>query len=102
MRVLLALALLLATPAIACDPDEVDRAMTEVCTASLGAAAEAVDAALPLARGAEAGTLNAKLTRLRGLCAEGDPAVAAAAAARLARLAGRIEARADAPRPASL
>ena len=102
MRKILALALLLTTPAIACDPDEVDRAMTEVCVATIQAAEEAVQAALPLARGGEAATLDTELARLRALCAQGDPAVAAGEAARLARAAGRIEARGDAPRPASL
>lgn len=101
MRALLALTLLLATPAIACDPDEMERAMTEICTAATAGAAEAVEAALPLARGDEAASLQAQLTTLRRVCAEGDPALAARDAARLARLAGRIEARADQPRPAS-
>ena len=101
MRALLALTLLLATPAIACDPDEMERAMTEICTAATSGAAEAVEAALPLARPGEATALQSQLTSLRRICAEGDPALAARDAARLARLAGRIEARADQPRPAS-
>lgn len=101
MRALLALALLLATPAIACDPDEMERAMTEICTAATSGAADAVEAALPLARPDEAAALQSRLTHLQRICAEGDPALAARDAARLARLAGRIEARADQPRPAS-
>ncbi|WP_431301769.1 hypothetical protein [Sediminicoccus sp. BL-A-41-H5] len=102
MRALLALALLLATPAIACDPDEMERAMTEVCTAATSGAAEAVEAALPLAGADEAAALQTQLITLRRVCAEGDPALAARDAARLSRLAGRIEARAERPRPASL
>lgn len=102
MRTLLALALLLATPAIACDPDEMERAMNEICSGATTGAAEAVEAALPLARPVEAASLQAQLAALQRSCAEGDPAVAARDAARLARLAGRIEARADQPRPASL
>jgi hypothetical protein len=101
MRKLLAVAMLLATPAVACDPDELERAMTEICSAATAGAAEAVEAALPLARPGEATSLEAQLTALRRLCMEGDPAQAARDAARLARLAGRIEARADQPRPAS-
>lgn len=102
MRRLLAMAMLLAMPAMACDPDEMERAMTEICTAATSGAAEAVEAALPLARAEEAAALQTQLTALRRVCSEGDPAVAAREAARLARLAGRIEARAEQPRPASL
>lgn len=102
MRALLAMAMLLATPAIACDPDEMERAMTEICSAATTGAAEAVEAALPLARAQEAASLQSQLNSLRRICAEGDPAAAARDAARLARVAGRIEARAEQPRPASL
>lgn len=101
MRALLALALLLASPAIACDPAEMDQAMTEICTAALDGAAEAVEAALPHARAQEAAALESRLAQARLACLQGDPAVAARDAAQLARLAGRIEARADQPRPAS-
>lgn len=103
MRAALALGLLLlAAPAGACDPDELERAMTEICTAATEGAAEAVAAALPQARAEEATSLRAELERLTQACAQGDPAVAAREGARLARIAGRIEARAEQPRPASL
>ncbi|MBX9752630.1 MAG: hypothetical protein K5Q68_23785 [Roseococcus sp.] len=102
MRTILAVAMLLATPAIACDPDELERAMTEICTAATAGAEEAVEAAQPFARAEERALLDARLTQIRQDCAHGDPAVAAREAARLARVAARIEARADQPRPASL
>jgi hypothetical protein len=102
MRALLALALLLATPAIACDPDELERAMTDICAAATEAAAEAVQAALPLARAGEGAALDARLAAIRHGCVHGDPVMAARDAARLARSAALIEARAEQPRPASL
>ena len=103
MRAILALGLLLlAAPAGACDPDELERAMTEICTAATEGAAEAVEAALPHARAEEAHSLRTELQRLMQACAQGDPTATAREGARLARLAGRIEAREDQPRPASL
>ncbi|MDB5416217.1 MAG: hypothetical protein JWR10_4552 [Rubritepida sp.] len=101
MRKLLIMALLLATPAAACDPEEMDRALSEICTAAATVAQEAVEAAQPLAQSGERTAMQAQLDRVRTLCIDGDPAVAASEAARLARFAGRIEARADTPRPAS-
>jgi hypothetical protein len=102
MRALLALAMLLATPAIACDPDELERAMTEICNAATAGAEEAVEAAQPFARAEEWARLDARLAQIRQDCVQGDPMQAAREAARLARAAARIEARADQPRPASL
>lgn len=90
--VLLALALL-PLGAGACDPDEMDRAMSEICTAATNAAAEAVGAASPLARDDEARAMSSRLGRARDVCINGDPVVAAAEAVQLARLAGQIEAR---------
>jgi hypothetical protein len=101
MRALLALAMLLSSPAIACDPAEMDQAMSEICGGATDGAAEAVQAALPHARAGEAAALEARLAQARHACQHGDPAVAAREAAQLARFAGRIEARADQPRPAS-
>ncbi len=100
MRALfLALALLpplLLTTASACDPDEMDRAMSEICTAATSAAAEIVTAASPLARGEEAAAMAARLDHARTICVNGDPTLAAAQAVHLARFAARIEARATA------
>lgn len=88
MRALVLLAALTA-PALACDPAEMEAAMTEICRGATEGAREAV-AALPAA---ERAPLEAELTRLHALCAAGDPAIAARGAARLAREAGRMEAR---------
>ncbi|UPY35211.1 hypothetical protein [Sediminicoccus sp. KRV36] len=76
--------------------------MTEICTATTLGAAEAVEAAIPHARAEERTAMEAQLIQLQHNCAHGDPAVVARGATRLARLAGRIEARANQPRPASL
>ncbi len=87
MRAMLLLAAL-ALPALACDPAEMEAAMTEICRGATEGAREAVLAVPP----AERPSLEAELARLHELCAAGDPALAARAAARLAREAGRIEA----------
>lgn len=96
-----ALAALATVPAAACDPEEMDRAMTEVCAAGLSAAAEALDAATPHARDGEMTPLTARLHDLRQHCITGDPMRAAADIVRLARAAARIEARGDRPANAS-
>ena len=88
MRAVLLLAAL-AAPALACDPAEMEAAMNGICRGATEGAREAVHA-LPIA---ERPPLEAELTRLHELCAAGDPALAARGAARLAREAGRIEAR---------
>ncbi|MCX7371641.1 MAG: hypothetical protein NTW56_04250 [Alphaproteobacteria bacterium] len=80
--------------AIACDPDAMDQAMSEICAAGVAAAQEAVDAAIPHAIAAEADHLRLALSQAQDICHHGDPALAAAQAARLSRHAGRIEARA--------
>lgn len=94
MRPLLLLAAL-AVPvaAWACDPAEMEAAMTEICRGATDGAREAIAAAQGAATPAEAGRLAAELHRLHELCAAGDPAQAARGAALLARAAGRIEAR---------
>ena len=101
MKRLLALALLLSVPAAACDPEEMDRAMTEVCAAGISAAQEALDAATPHARDGEMAPMTARLHDQRQQCAAGDPMKAAADTVRLARAAARIEARGDRPANAS-
>jgi hypothetical protein len=96
MRALLLAMALLPLGAGACDPDEMDRAMSEICTAATLAAAEVVDAATALARGDETAQMTARLDHARHACINGDPTVAAAGAVHLARFAARIEARAAA------
>jgi len=93
MRALFLAMALLPIGAGACDPDEMDRAMSEICTAAIAASEEGVQAALPAARGEEAAAMAARLDHIRHICINGDPAVAAAEAVRLARMAARIEAR---------
>lgn len=96
MRALLLALAMLPLGAGACDPDEMDRAMSEICTAATLASAEVVEAAMPLARGEEGAAMSARLDHIRHICINGDPTVAAAEAVRLARFAARIEARAAA------
>ncbi|MBY0338194.1 MAG: hypothetical protein K2X11_16385 [Acetobacteraceae bacterium] len=90
LRPALLLAALLAAPlaAMACDPAEMEKAMTEICTAAVDAAGEVVLAA------GEPASLAARLAAARRQCAEGDPAQAAAEAIRITRAAALIEARA--------
>lgn len=97
MRAMLALALVLATPAIACDPDSMEQAISEVCGAATRGAEAAKLAATPLADVSEAAAMQASLARARQHCMHGDPAEAAWEATRLARFAGRIEARTAPP-----
>jgi len=80
---------LLPLAAGACDPDEMDRAMSEICTAGNEAVAEFVHAALPGA-GAEAAGMLARLEQARHACINGDPVVAARDAVRLAHFAARF------------
>jgi hypothetical protein len=93
MRALLLAIALLPLGASACDPDEMDRAMSEICTAATAAAAEVVQAATPLAQGEEAAAMVARLAHARHICINGDPSLAAAESVHLARFAARIEAR---------
>lgn len=88
MRALLLAALLAAPAALACDPAEMEAAMTEICRGATSGAAEALDA-LP---GGHA--LRAELAAIERRCAESDPAAAARDAARLAARAGRLAAQA--------
>jgi hypothetical protein len=93
MRAMLLAIALLPLGASACDPDEMDRAMSEICTAATAAAAEVVQAATPLAIGEEAAVMAARLDHARHICINADPSLAAAEAVHLARFAARIEAR---------
>ncbi len=93
MRALFVALVLLPLGASACDPDEMDRAMSEICTAATAAAAEVVQAAMPLVRDGESAVMAARLDHARHVCINGDPTLAAAEAVHLARFAARIEAR---------
>ncbi|WP_114373642.1 hypothetical protein [Elioraea thermophila] len=83
-------------PALACDPEEINAQLTRVCEAALAETAPAAEAVLPYATAAERIRLERSLARAREACAIGDPGFGAEEAARLARLVGRIEARAGA------
>jgi hypothetical protein len=94
-RFVLATALLLPPAALACDPAEMEKAMTEICTAAADAAGEAVRSAMPVAEAGQAAEMERRLAATLRQCAEGDPALAAAEAVRLATFAARLEARAS-------
>ena len=96
MRALLLAGLLLAAlpPARACDTEAMSAELTAVCSAALRPAAETARAVRGAASAAEAAALDRALARAAEACATGDPALGAAEASRIARLAGRIEARA--------
>lgn len=87
----------IAAPALACDPEEMNAQLTAVCEAALAEAVAAVEAALPHVREAERVRIDHALAEARDACTTGDPVLGAREAARLARLAGRIEARAGSP-----
>lgn len=86
------------------DPDQVNVLLTGVCDAALTPALAALEVALPHATEAERALIGRHREAAREACATGDPEAGARTAARLARLAGRIEARAglDAGGPAAL
>jgi hypothetical protein len=92
---ILALALIAAPPlARACDPEAMNQEITEICRAAFDPAAEIARAVMPRATPEEARTLAAALTAAGDACDVGDPAAGARQAVEIARLAGRIEARA--------
>ena len=92
---LLALALVAAPPlARACDPEAMNQEVTEICRAAFDPAAEIARAVLARATPDEARALTAALTAAGDACDVGDPAAGARQAVEIARLAGRIEARA--------
>lgn len=92
-RTLLAFALI-ATPALACDQDAMDAHLTAVCDAALRPAEEAIADALPHAYAPEREAIERLLAAAREGCATGDPELGGRIAVQLARIAGRIEARA--------
>jgi hypothetical protein len=92
---LLALALVAAPPlARACDPEAMNQELTEICRAAFDPAAEIARAVMARATAEEARALAAALTAAGDACDVGDPAAGARQAVEIARLAGRIEARA--------
>lgn len=84
----------LAAPALACDAEEMNRELTAVCEAALAEPAAPLAGLHGHATEAERALIDRALAAARHACAEGDPVEGAAEAARLARLVGRIEARA--------
>jgi len=91
----LALAVFLLAPPLAraCDPDELNAHLTTVCRAALDPAMAAIGPLRVHASVEEDRAIAAALARATEACDTGDPAIGAAEAVRLARLAGRIEAR---------
>lgn len=90
----LGVALAAIGPAGACDPEALNAHLTEVCDAALAPAEAALEQALPHATAAERGLIERHRADAREACAAGDPQARARTAARLARIAGRIEGRA--------
>jgi acyl-CoA reductase-like NAD-dependent aldehyde dehydrogenase len=90
----LAAAFCLPLPALACDAEEMNRHLNAVCHAALSPARQAIGDVLSHATEAERALIARALSRAEAACDTGDPRDGAAAAALLARLAGRIEARA--------
>jgi hypothetical protein len=94
-------ALLVAAPPLAraCDTEAMNAELTAVCRAALSPAEAWAGAVRAHAGASEAAALDRALALARAACATGDPAAGALEAARIARLAGRIEARAGAAGP---
>jgi hypothetical protein len=90
------IALLVAAPPLAraCDTEAMSAELTAVCRATLSPAEAWAGAVRTHANTTEAAALDRALALAREACATGDPATGALEAARIARLAGRIEARA--------
>lgn len=77
----------------ACDLAEQHAALAEICEAALAEPAALLGALLPRLDPALREEVGGRLAAARALCQGADPALGAQAAARLARLAGRIEER---------
>jgi hypothetical protein len=89
-----AAAMLLARPLGACEPEALNAHLTAVCQAALTPAEAALAAALPQATPAERAAAERHLALAHEACDSGDPEEGGRTAARLSRLAGRIEGRA--------
>ncbi|CAH0290287.1 hypothetical protein [Roseomonas sp. CECT 9278] len=94
-------ALLVAAPPLAraCDTEAMNAELTAVCRAAFTPAAAWAGAVRAQASAAEAAALDRALALANEACATGDPAVGAREATRIARLAGRIEARSGSAEP---
>lgn len=95
-RTLLLAAALLAAPPLAraCDPEEMNAHLTQLCRAGLDPAIAWSRAVLPHATAAEAAEIARMAVAGGDACDVGDPAAGALAAVQIARLVGKIEARA--------
>jgi len=89
----LALGLFMVPSAMACDPSALDAELARVCDGALAPARGLVMAVHAEATAPEQAAIHAALARAQAACDHGDPVAGAAEAVRLARLAGRIEAR---------
>ena len=96
MRSILLAALVVAAPPLAraCDTEAMNAELTAVCTAALRPAMSWATTIRAHATAAEAAAIERAITTATAACETGDPAAGAAEAVRIARLAGRIEARA--------
>jgi hypothetical protein len=94
-------ALLLAAPPLAraCDTEAMNAELSAVCRAALAPALDWAGAVRAAATANEAAALDRAVARATESCATGDPAAGAQEAARIARLAGRIEARTGTAEP---
>lgn len=101
MRPLLLAGLVLLAPpfARACDTEAMNAELTAVCAAALQPAMAWATAIRDAATVPELAALDRAATLAQAACETGDPAAGAQEAARIARLAGRIEARAGNPDP---
>lgn len=96
MRSILLAALVLAAPPLAraCDTEAMNAELTAVCTAALRPALDWAGVVRVQASVAESAALDRAIAAATTSCETGDPVAGAAEAVRIARLAGRIEARA--------
>lgn len=87
--------LLLAAPPLAraCDTEAMNAELSAVCRAALAPALDWAGSARASATANETAALDRAIAIATEACATGDPAAGAREAARIARLAGRIEAR---------
>ncbi len=101
MRTILLAVLMLAAPprARACDPEAMHAELTAVCNAALRPTLEWAGMVRVPASAAESAALDRAIAAATTSCETGDPVAGAQAAARIARLAGRIEARAGTTDP---
>ncbi|MEO3474676.1 hypothetical protein AAFN86_22615 [Roseomonas sp. CAU 1739] len=95
MRSILLAGLVLAAPPLAraCDTEALNAELTAVCTAALRPATAWAAALRAQATAVEGAALDRAIAAATAACETGDPAAGAAETVRIARLAGRIEAR---------